>query len=347
MKVLVTGSDGYIGAVLVPLLTHAGHEVTGLDTCWFAHFSLGEIVPPPTLQLDVRDVRAHHLAQFDTVVHLAAISNDPFGDLDPALTQDINVRGTVRLAEAAKQAGVIRFVFSSSCSVYGAAAGDELLSEDSPLRPATAYGWSKVTAEEELHKLADGTFTPVFARNATAYGYSPRLRGDLVVNNLVGSAVTTGAAVLHSDGRAWRPLVHVEDLARALLTLVEAPDSAVHARTFNVGSTEHNYRVNDIAATVARLVEGSSIDYARGAGPDRRNYRVSCDRLRDELGFTPRWTLDRGIRQLADCCAEYRFTADDLSGPHTQRLQRIHQLLAAGRLTGDLRPLPQPAAGHA
>ncbi|MFD3330885.1 NAD-dependent epimerase/dehydratase family protein [Streptomyces sp. NPDC058701] len=349
MKVLVTGSEGYIGTVLLPLFARAGHTVSGMDIGWFRDCLLGVAEEPvgPVLRVDVRDVIPRQLEGFDAVIHLAGISNDPLGDLNPRLTYDINSGGTVHLARMAKEAGVSRFVFSSSCSTYGAALDEELLDEWAPFRPVTCYGRSKVQAEEALLKLADSDFTPTFARNATAYGYSPRLRGDLAVNNLVGHAVTTSSVLLRSDGRAWRPLVHVMDIARAMLALTEAPRDLVHGRAYNVGSTEQNHRIEDVAATVARLVPGSIVRRAHGAVPDRRNYRVNCNRLRDELGFAPQWTLERGIEQLQTAYGDHHLTEQALSGPRFQRVRHIQDLLADGRLRDDLRPTVRRAAvGH-
>ena len=275
MRVLVTGHHGYIGSVVVPVLTAAGHEVIGLDTFLYRGCDLFPGVEPSReLPLDVRDVEPAHLEGVEVVVHLAALSNDPLGALDPDLTMDVNFHGTVRLARAAREAGVRRFLFASSCSMYGASSNGDLVDETAPLRPLTAYAESKARAEEALAEIADDDFSPVFLRNATAYGASPRLRLDLVLNNLVGWAYTTGRVRILSDGTPWRPLVHVEDIARALVPALEAPREAVHGEAFNVGAEADNYQVRDLAEIVARTVDGSVVEYAGAGDPDPRSYRV-------------------------------------------------------------------------
>src|SRR4051794_24071804 len=301
MRVLVTGHDGYVGCLLVPMLQRAGHEVVGLDAGLYAGCALGpEPAAVPVVARDIRDVSADQLAGIDAIAHLAGISNDPLGDLNPDSTYDVNHVGTVRLAQAAKAAGVERFVFSSSCSNYGAA-GDGLLDETAAFNPVTAYGHSKVLAEHDLAELADARFSPVFLRSGTAYGMSTRLRGDLVVNNLTGYAVATGEVLFKSDGSPWRPLVHVEDMARAFVAALEAPRDAVHGEAFNVGSTEENYRVRTVGELVEELVPGSRIVFGEGAGPDVRTYRVSCEKLATTLpAARPRWRLREGIEELRD-----------------------------------------------
>jgi nucleoside-diphosphate-sugar epimerase len=279
MRTLVTGHNGYIGSVLAPLIAAAGHDVVGLDTYLFEDCSLGEdTVRIESLRCDVRDVRATDLAGFDAIIHLAALSNDPLGNVNPQCTYDINHLASVRLARLAKQAGVPRFLFASSCSLYGVA-GDALLTEDAAFNPITPYGESKVRVELDVAKLADDRFSPTFLRNATAYGVSPRLRADIVVNNLVGVAYTTGEVLIQSDGTPWRPLVHIEDIARAFLAVLEAPREVVHNEAFNVGRTEENYRVRDLAEMVQEIVPGSRVRYAEGGGPDPRCYRVDCGKL--------------------------------------------------------------------
>jgi nucleoside-diphosphate-sugar epimerase len=340
MRVLVTGHEGYLGSVLVPRLVEAGHEVVGLDTGLFADCVIGPApVAVPALRVDLRDVTAEHVTEVapDAVMHLGALCNDPLGNLDPDLTYDVNHRSTIRLAEAAKAAGVTRFLFSSSCSLYGAGADDTPLDENAGFNPITPYGESKILSEQGLEKLADDDFSPTFLRNSTAYGFSPRLRGDLVVNDLVGNALRTGRIGLRSDGMAWRPLVHAEDIAGAFLALLEAPRETVHARAFNVGDSAENYLIRDVAEMVREVV-GGTVTYAEGAGADARNYRVTCDRIAREVpAFRPQWTVRKGIEQLAEEYQRYDLQLDDLMGERHQRLKRINALQAAGRLDTKLR----------
>jgi nucleoside-diphosphate-sugar epimerase len=339
MRVLVTGHLGYLGSVVVPHLVAAGHEVTGLDTGFFKGCLLGpEPTPVPTVRLDLRDVTAEHCAGMDAVVHLAALCNDPLGNLDPDLTYEINYRATVRLGAAAKAAGVTRFLFSSSCSLYGKGLDDRPLDETAGFAPVTPYGESKIMSESGLAELASDDFSPTFLRNATAYGFSPRLRGDLVVNDLVGHALLAGEVRLLSDGSAWRPLVHVEDIAAAFLVLLEAPREVVHARAYNVGQTTENHLIRDVANLVAEMVPGSAVTFAEGGGADIRNYRVSCERLADEVpAFKPRWTLRQGIEELVEMYRRHGLMLSDLDGERHQRLRRIQALQAAGQVSQDLR----------
>jgi nucleoside-diphosphate-sugar epimerase len=345
MRVLVTGHQGYIGSVLTPRLLAAGHGVTGLDTGLFAECTLGGYADGvQRLPIDLRDVGPEHCAGIDAVIHLGAICNDPIGNLNPDLTYDVNHRSTVALARAARTAGVGRFLFSSSCSLYGASSDDSLLDETAGFAPLTPYGESKILSERDLVTLADDRFSPVFLRNATAYGCSPRLRGDLVVNDLVGHALLTGEVRLLSDGMAWRPLVHVDDIATAFIALLEAPRDVVHARAYNVGQSAENYLIRDVAQLVAELVPGSTVTFASGAGTDARNYRVSCDRIAAEVpSFKPQWTVRTGIEQLIHEYGRSGLRIEDLTGPRFQRLKRIEALQAAGRLDQELRWITPPS----
>jgi nucleoside-diphosphate-sugar epimerase len=349
MRVLVTGHNGYIGSVLVPMLVRAGHEVTGLDNYLYGECTFGDdVLDPPSLRMDIRDVEIADFEGFDAVMHLAAISNDPVGDLNPDTTYEINHRAAVRVATLAKQARVPRFIFSSSCSLYGAA-GDALLDERAAFNPVTPYGESKVLAEQEMMALADDDFSPTFLRNATAYGLSPRLRGDLVVNNLVGFAFTTGAVLIKSDGTPWRPLVHIADISRAFLAVLTAPRQLVHNEAFNVGATDENYRISEVAAIVEEVVPGSKITYADGGGPDKRCYRVSCDKIRAVLPeFRTDWTVRRGVEELFGAYQRHGLTIDDFQTPRFLRIQHVKKLLADGLIDSRLQWQPQLApAGDA
>ena len=338
MRVLVTGHLGYIGAVLVPMATAAGHSVVGLDSDLYGGCDFGGPPPVvPTVGRDLRDVTAGDLAGIEGVIHLAALSNDPLGDLDPSLTEAINTTASLRLARLAREAGVRRFVFSSSCSNYGAA-GDDLVDEDATLNPLTPYAVSKVRVEEGLASLADRDFSPVFMRNATAYGVSPRLRCDIVLNDLVASAHATGRILVRSDGTPWRPLVHVADIAQAALAALTAPREAVHAHAFNVGRTEENFRVSEIADIVREAVPNARVEYAAGAGPDKRSYRVSFEKMRRLVpSFRPAWTVRAGARELADAYRSRGFSRADHDGARYRRVGRIRAGLESGRLDPSLR----------
>jgi nucleoside-diphosphate-sugar epimerase len=322
---------------MVGVLARAGHVVTGLDTYLYEGCNFGDRgFDVRSIRKDIRDVDPADLRGFDAVVHLAALSNDPLGCLDESCTYDINHLGSVSLARAAKAAQVPRFLFASSCSLYGAAGGDEMLDEDAAFNPITAYGTSKVLVEADVAKLADDSFSPTYLRNATAYGVSPRLRADIVVNNLVGIASTTGEVVLQSDGTPWRPLVHVQDISRAFLAVLEAPREAIHNQAFNVGGTEENYQIRDIAAIVQDVVPGCRVRYADGGGPDPRCYRVNCDKLTRHLaGFRTEWTVRRGVEELYQNFERHGLTRQMFGG--YVRLKRIQELLADRRLDSRLR----------
>jgi nucleoside-diphosphate-sugar epimerase len=344
MRVLLIGNEGYIGTVLVPLLRAAGHQASGLDSGLFRECSIAAVPPLPTLRKDIRDVDACDLAGFDAVIHLAALSNDPLGDLNPALTYEINHLATVRLAVLARTAGVARFLYASTCSVYGAA-GDDFLDEQSPFNPVTPYAESKMRSEQDLLRLADERFSPVYVRAATAYGASPLLRFDLAVNNLVAWAATTGLVFLKSLGTSWRPFVHIEDIARAYLALLHAPRAVVHNQAFNVGRTEENYRIRDLAELIQTIVPETRTEFADDASADKRNYRVNCDRLAREVPtWRPRWTVAAGAREVYQAIQDTGLKTQDFEGPRYNRIAYIRQLLADGRIDADLRwRQPAPA----
>lgn len=338
MRVFLTGHKGYIGSVLVPLLLERDHDVFGLDSDLYrsCDFCDSPTDIPETI-CDVRDVTPEMLEGFEAVIHLAGLSNDPLGDYDPGLTLDINEDASVRLATLSKAAGVRRFIFASSCSNYGAS-GDGFLSESAEFNPVTPYGKSKVEVERSVAPLSDDRFSPVFLRASTAYGLSPRIRFDLVLNNLTAWAYTTGEVFLKSDGCPWRPIVHVEDIARAYVAALEAPQEKIHNQAFNVGQTSENYQVREIAELVRDIVPGSKIAFAADAGPDIRNYRVDCNLICRELhAFKPQWTARRGIEQLYAAFCDSGLKLDDFEGERYKRILHIKSLVASGKLNQDLR----------
>jgi nucleoside-diphosphate-sugar epimerase len=339
MRVLVTGHHGYIGSVLVPLLLDAGHETVGLDAYLYEGCDFGEDRGPavPAIRKDVRDVDAADLDGFDAVIHLAALSNDPIGDLNPDCTYEINHRASVTLAEAAKRAGVERFLFASSCSLYGAA-GEDWLDENAAFNPVTPYGESKVLAERDIRALADDSFSPTFLRNATAHGLSPRHRGDLVVNNLTAFAYATGEILMQSDGTPWRPLVHIEDISRAFLCMLHAPRERVHGEAFNVGDDEENHQIRDVARIVEEVVPSSRVALAAGAGPDKRSYRVSFAKLRrafPELQL--KWTVRASAVEMLAAYRERDLDIADFTSSRFMRVARLKEQIADGRLSEELR----------
>ena len=335
-RVLVTGHQGYLGTVMVPVLRDAGHDVMGLDNGYFADCVLGpEPVDPPNLPVDLRDVTAEHLRGFDAVIHLAALSNDPLGSLAPEITFDINHHASVRLAHAAKEAGVSRFLYASTCSVYGAA-GRDLVGEDAELNPITPYAISKVRVEDDVAALADARFTPVFLRNATAFGFSPRLRADIVLNNLMGHAVLSGVVRVLSDGTPWRPLVHAADIAQAFAVCLDAPADVVSCRAYNIGTEANNVTVAQIADAVCDTVPAAMLSITGESGADPRSYRVDFSRARTELGFEAQWSIADGARELYDAYTSHGLMTDDFQRNFT-RLARLQSLRSSGSIDGAMR----------
>jgi len=340
MRVLVTGHNGYVGTVLVPMLVKAGHDVVGLDTDLYQAATFGDengTVAVPAIQKDVRDVTHADIEGFNAILHLAGLSNDPLGDLNPELTYEINHQASVRLAQIAKELGVERYIFSSSCSNYGAGV-DDWLTEESAFNPVTPYGKSKVMVEQDVAKMADDNFSPTFLRSATAYGVSPRLRFDLVINNLTAWAYTTGLVYLKSDGTPWRPVVHIEDMALAFVAALHAPRELIHNEAFNVGRPEENYRIRELAEIVAEVVPNSRVEFAEGASPDKRNYRVDSSKIARTLPeYKPQWTARRGAQQLYEAYQQIGLQVEEFEGPRYRRIDHIKMLMAEGRLDDRLR----------
>lgn len=338
MRVLLTGHLGYIGAVMVPMLLAENHEVVGLDSDLYRKCTFGNgIIDIPIISKDIRDVQPADLDGFEAVLHLAALSNDPLGDLNPDVTYEINHRASVRLAKLARQAGISRYIFSSSCSTYGAS-GNEMIDETGSFNPVTPYGHSKVLVEQEVANLADSSFSPIFLRNATAYGVSPRHRFDLVLNNLVAWAHTTGLVYLKSDGSPWRPIVHIEDISRAFIAALHAPLDLVHNQAFNVGINEENYQIRDLANIVKETVPGCRVEFAEEAGPDKRNYRVNCSKIKATIpDFQPQWNARKGAKQLYEAYKKIGLCLEDFEGPRFRRVDHIKQLINEGVLGDSLR----------
>ena len=340
MRVLVTGHNGYVGTVLVPMLVKAGHDVVGMDTNLYQAATFGDedpVVAIPEIIKDVRDVTHADIDGFDAILHLAGLSHDPLGDLNPELTYEINHRASVRLAEIAKELGTERYIFSSSCSNYGAGV-DDWLNEESAFNPVTPYGRSKVMVEQDVTKMADDNFSPTFLRSSTAYGVSPRLRFDLVINNLTAWAYTTGLVYLKSDGTPWRPVVHIEDMALAFVAALHAPRELIHNEAFNVGRPEENYRIRELAEIVAEVVPGSRVEFAEGASPDKRNYRVDSSKIARTLPeYKPQWTARRGAQELYEAYQRVGLQVEEFEGPRYRRIDHIKMLMAEGRLDDRLR----------
>jgi len=339
MRVLVTGHKGYIGTILVPMLISEGYDVVGIDSDLYERCTFGEnLVEVNSIRKDIRDIEEKDVDGFDAIMHLAALSNDPLGNLNPDLTYEINHRASVKLAKIAKSVGVPRFIFSSSCSTYGAAVGEEMLTEEAGFNPVTPYGHSKVFVEKEVAEMADDNFSPTFLRNATAYGVSPRHRFDIVLNNLVAWAYTTGLVYLKSDGSPWRPIVHIDDISRAFIAVLNAPREIIHNQSFNVGANEENYRIRELAEIVEEIVPGCRVDYAKDAEPDKRTYRVDFSKISRALPeFQPQWNARKGAEELYKAYKKYEVKLDEFEGSKYKRIDQIKQLLKNGELDNTLR----------
>ena len=335
---LVTGNMGYIGTVLVPMLLEQGHTVVGLDSCLFERCSIEEFESKtPVKIIDIRDITIKDLEGFDAVIHLAGLSNDPLGDYNENVTYEINQAATVSLAEKAKAAGVARFLFASSCGNYGVS-GSDWITEESEFQPIRTSARSKVLSEQSLMGLSDENFSPVFLRASTAYGVSPMLRFDLVINNLTAWAISTNRVHLKSTGNAWRPVVHIRDIARAYIAALEAPRDFVHNEAFNVGTTTENYQVFELAEYIRDAVGDCVIEYAPDAKPDPCSYRVDCNKIARTLpGFKPEWTLRHGVQELCGALRHLEIKPSDFEGPRFQRLAHLKQLLSERILASDYR----------
>lgn len=338
MRIIVTGNKGYIGALMVPMLTKDGHQVTGLDTNFFNDCNFqDEKISIPEIKKDLRDIKYSDLKGQEAIIHLAALSNDPLSNLKPKITYDINYEATVKLAESAKKAGVSRFLLSSTCSVYGSS-GENIITEESEPGPITPYAESKVMSEQEITKMADTNFTPTFLRSATAYGVSPKLRADLVLNNLVGWAYTTGTVLLKSDGMSWRPIVHIEDISNAFQATLKAPREKISKQVFNVGRNNENYRIKELAGIVGEAVPGSNVSYAEGAGPDKRSYRVDFTKISNILKhYKPKWTARKGAEELYKAYQSVNLTLEELESHKYIRLKHLKNLMNTGKLDQELR----------
>ncbi|NOZ69769.1 MAG: NAD(P)-dependent oxidoreductase [Deferribacteres bacterium] len=338
--ILITGNTGYIGMVMTGFFQRHSHQTMGLDSNYYEgnEFFPPEAQPYRQIIKDIRDIDEKDLEGVTSIVHLAALSNDPLGDINPSLTHEINYLASVRLAELAKKTGVERFIFSSSCSMYGIASNDKPLTEEGELNPITAYAKAKVNAERDISRMADDNFHPVFMRNATVYGLSPGMRLDLVVNNLVAWAYLTGKVAIMSDGTPWRPIIHVEDFCRAFLSVLEAPVEKIHNREFNVGINEENYQIKDIAEEVRKVVPDCRVEILNKTGPDERTYRVDFTRLKDTFpDFKPVWNVRRGIEELYRAYRDFKLTLEDFNSPRYFRVRWIRYLIENKKLNNDLR----------
>lgn len=343
MRILVTGNNGYIGSVMVRFLLGKGYDVTGLDSDLFEESVFGDksitggISYISYLRKDLRSVNASDLKGVDAIFHLCALSNDPLGDFNPEITYEINHKGSVRLAKLAKQVGIQKFVFSSSCSVYGDSK-EEVVNEKSQVHPITPYAISKVLAERDISKIKSIDFCPTFLRSSTAYGLSPMLRFDLVVNNFVAWSFTKGTVLLKSDGTAWRPFVHIEDISRAFLSVLESPADLVSGEVYNVGKNEENYQIREVAEIVKDIVPNSEIKYVEGAEPDKRSYKVEFDKISKEISdFKPKWNVRLGASQLYEAYKKVELLVEDFEGPKYRRISNLKNSIKSGRLDKTLR----------